>query len=219
MMSVDIATARASSKLQIFGRNTSSNVQKVLWCCAELGIDYDRHDVGLKFGVNDTPEYLAMNPNGLVPTISDQGKVVWESNSIIRYLASKLEGEALYPGDAAARATVNQWLDWEISTMAVAITPVFWGLIRTPEQDRDIKAIDAGVEKLKDLWLIVDDQLQGRAFLTGDTLTLADIALGNSIHRWYAFPIERPELPALRRWYESFLERPAYREHVAKPVV
>lgn len=218
-MSVDIAVAQTSPKLQIFGRNTSSNVQKVLWCCAELDIDYDRHDVGLKFGVNDTPEYLAMNPNGLVPTISDRGKVVWESNSIIRYLASRSEGEVLYPADPAARAIVNQWLDWEIGTMAVAITPVFWGLIRTPEEERDIKAIDASVEKLKGLWRILDSQLEGRAFLVGDKLTLADIALGNSIHRWYAFPIERPELPALRRWYESFLERPGYRDHVAKPVV
>jgi len=205
--------------LEIWGRATSSNVQKVLWCCAELGIAHRRYDVGREFGGNRTPEYLHMNPNGLVPTVRDGDLVIWESNTIQRYLASRYGDGALYPPRLSARSQVDRWLDWELGTLAPTILPVFWGLIRTPPPARNEAAIAASLKSLIELWQIFDRQLADQKYIAGDSLTLADIAMGNSIHRWYAFPIERPDLAHLKAWHERISQRPGFREHIAKPVV
>lgn len=205
--------------LQIWGRGSSSNVQKVLWCCDEIGIPYQRYDIGREFGGNREPWYLAMNPNGLIPVIRDGSTVIWESNAILRYLAARHSAETLYPVSLPLRSQVDQWLDWELGTLAPAIFPVFWGLIRTPAAQRDEKALAAAQEKLAAVWQLLDRQLGKSAFAAGDTLTLADIAMGNSVHRWFEFPIERPQFNALRSWYERLRQHPAYLEHVAKPLV
>src|SRR3989454_7315331 len=141
-------TLRGSDMLVIWGRNNSINVQKVLWCCEEMAIEYKRIDAGAVFGVVNTPEYRSLNPNGLVPTIDDDGFVLWESNAIIRYLAAKHGAGTLWPDDLRQRADADRWMDWATSTVAPAITPVFWGLIRTPAEKRDLKAIEEGREKL-----------------------------------------------------------------------
>jgi glutathione S-transferase len=205
--------------LEIWGRSSSSNVQKVLWCCAELGLDYRRHDIGREFGGNREPAYLAMNPNGLIPTLTDGELVIWESNAILRYLAHRYDGERLYPKSLAARSQVDQWLDWELGTLAPAIFPVFWGLIRTAPEQRDEKALAGATEKLIELWRLLDGQLAKRPYVAGDRLTLADIAMGNSVYRWFAFPIERPKLPMLRAWYDRIAGQPGFKEHIAKPLV
>lgn len=205
--------------LEIWGRNSSSNVQKVLWCCDELGLEYKRYDVGRGFGGTDTPAYLAMNPNGLIPVIKDGDLVIWESNAILRYLASRYGGEALFPAELGQRSEVDRWHDWELGTLAPAIFPVFWGLIRTPVAERNETAIAAAVKTLSGLWGVLDRHLRDNPHPACGRLTLSDIALGNSIYRWFAFPIERPDMPGLRDWYDRISQRPGFVTHIAKPLV
>lgn len=205
--------------MEIWGRASSSNVQKVLWCCTELGIAYRRHDVGREFGGNREPAYLAMNPMGLVPTLRDGDLVIWETNAILRYLAARHDGEGLYPAAPASRSQVDRWLDWELGTLAPAIFPLFWGLIRTPPEKRDPKALASAQQRLTELWQVLDRHLSSQPYAAGDRLTLADIAMGNSIYRWFSFPIDRAPLASLKAWHDRIAARPGFREHVAKPLV
>src|SRR5829696_7441779 len=145
--------------LKIWGRYTSINVQKVMWAIGELGIAHERIDVGGPFGKNNEPAYLAMNPNGLVPTLEEDDFVLWESNAIVRYLAAKYGSGKLDPTDLRTRASAGRWMDWQLSVAGPAITPVFWGLIRTPPEKRDATAIDAGKEKTTAAARILDEQL------------------------------------------------------------
>ncbi|MGZ5845559.1 MAG: glutathione S-transferase family protein, partial [Xanthobacteraceae bacterium] len=145
--------------IKIWGRNTSVNVQKVMWALGELGVPHERIDVGGSFGKNNEPAYLAMNPNGLVPTLEEDGFLLWESNSIVRYLAAKFGAGSLEPADLRARARASSWMDWQISVAAPALTPVFWGLIRTPPEKRDAAAIEAGKVKSMAAMKILDAQL------------------------------------------------------------
>ena len=201
--------------LKIYGRVTSSNVMKVLWAAGELGLEFERIDAGLSFGVVDTPEYRAMNPNGRVPTIVDGDLVLWESNAIVRYLAAKHGAGGLWPTDPAARADVDRWMDWQQTTQNPAFTPVFWGLVRTPEGERDHKAIAAAVEQSIGMMRILDARMEGRTWLGGDALTIGDIAFGPAAHRYFNLPFERPDLPHVRAWYERMLARPAYAQHIS----
>jgi glutathione S-transferase len=202
--------------LKILGRNNSSNVQKVLWCCGELGIPFEREDYGREFGRNREPEYLAMNPNGLVPTIVDDGFVLWESNTICRYLAARYDRAGkLYAEDPQARANAERWMDWQLSVNQPAFGPLFHLFARTPADQRDPKAVAEGVERAAKTFAIMDAQLGKSRFLAGDSLSLADIPLGINVYRWFAFDIEkRPAFDNLKRWYDSLTQRPAYQEHV-----
>src|SRR5690606_18729823 len=130
------------------GRKTSSNVQKVLWVCGEIGLPFERENLGGPFGGNDTPEYRALNPNGRVPTIVDDGFVLWESNSCTRYLAAKHAPGTLYPDDLRVRANGERWMDWQLTIVSPAMVPVFWGLVRTPAEKRDNAAIEQARKKL-----------------------------------------------------------------------
>ena len=155
--------------LKIWGRNTSSNVQKVMWAIGELGLAYERLDVGGAFGKNKEPAYLAMNPNGLVPTLEeDDGFLLWESNSIVRYLAAKHQSAVLEPKDIKTRALASKWMDWQLSVLAPAVTPIFWGLVRTPPEKRDPAAIAAGKSKTGDAVKMLDAQLGKTKYLAGD---------------------------------------------------
>jgi glutathione S-transferase len=205
--------------LTIWGRATSSNVQKVLWCCDELGLAVERIDAGREFGKLDEPPYRAMNPNGLVPTLVDGSVIVWESNAILRYLCNRYGGERLYPADPAARSAIDQWLDWQLTTLAPAIGPVFWALVRTPESERDSKALAGQVERLGQTWALLDRELANRTHVAGETLSIADLAYGNSLRRWYAFALDRPDLPHLAAWYRRLGQRPGFQTHVMTPVV
>jgi len=204
--------------LKIWGRASSSNVQKVLWCCAELDIAFERVDVGGPFGGNRDPEYLALNPNGLVPTVKDGDLVMWESNTICRYLASTRGGERLYPREPGPRTHVERWMDWQLSVVGPPMGILLFGLVRTKPEERDQAAIEAARRRALTAWTIVEEALEGRPYLGGDRLTLAEIVLGTQIYRWFAFPIERPALGNLRGWYDRMRERPGFRTHIETPI-
>lgn len=200
--------------LTIWGRNNSINVQKVMWTVAELGLEHRRHDVGRQFGGLDTAEYRAMNPNGLIPTIDDDGTIIWESNAVVRYLAAKYGAGSLWPENPAARAAADRWMDWAITTIMPPMAPVFIGLIRTPPAERDGAAIAAGAQKMTDNWRILDAHLAASPYVAGVNLSIADIPLGCACYRYYALDIPHPEMPNLMAWYERLQAREAYREHV-----
>lgn len=202
--------------LVIWGRTNSVNVQKVLWCCEELGVAYDRIDAGGPFGLVDTPEYRRRNPNGLVPSIDDDGFVLWESNVIVRYLATK-HRSSLWPADPRVRAEADQWMDWS-HTFWGALRTAFLGLIRTPPEQRDNAAIEASLRKTAEILLLVDEHLRSRPYLAGDEFTIGDIALGCGVWRWMAMPIERAARPNVARWFERLGERPACRKIVLSPL-
>jgi glutathione S-transferase len=202
--------------LRIWGRVNSVNVKKALWCAEELGLKYERVDAGMQFGVTKTPEYLRMNPNSLVPTIEDDGFVLWESHTIVRYLAAK-HGK-LYPTDLRARADVERWMDWAF-TFQKAMRDVFWGLIRTPPEKRDAKAIEDGRLASNKLAAdVLEKTLQGRKYITGDAFTVGDIPIGCEVQRWMRCPIERPKLPNVEAWFERLGQRAPFKKIVDIPL-
>jgi glutathione S-transferase len=205
--------------LTIWGRATSSNVQKVLWTCDELAVPFERHDAGREFGQVDQDWYAEINPNRLVPTIRDGDVILWESNTIMRYLANRHGGAALYPTEPGARALVERWMDWQLSTMAPAIGPVFWALIRPSPSGPNAEQLAALIAKLAQVWTLVDRHLASSPYLAGDGLSLADIVLGNSIRRWTAFDVERPDLPNLAAWHKRLAARPGFQSHMMGPMV
>jgi len=200
--------------LKVWGRTTSSNVQKVMWAIGEMGLQYERVDIGGPFGMNKEPAYLAMNPNGLVPTLEeDGGFLLWESNSVVRYLATKHKG-AIMPDDLRTQALASQWMDWQLSVSGPAITPVFWGLVRTPPEKRDHAAIAAGQTKSVDAMRILDAQLAKTEFVAGKDFTVGDIPVGIVAYRFFKLCPDRPRLANLERWYAALEARPAFQEHV-----
>ncbi len=201
--------------LQLLGRTSSSNVQKVQWCCDELAVDYEQEDVGHGLRNHD-PEYLAMNPNGLVPTLIDNGFVIWESNTIIEYLASKQSASPLYPEHLQTRALASQWMGW---TNTVAI-PARRGLHRSmnvpPPEERDQSLIAAAKKTFTKTMQILDDRLAKSEFLAGDGFTIGDMPAGVVTHQWYGFDIDHGDMPNLRRWYGQLSQRPSYKKHIMR---
>lgn len=204
--------------LVIWGRSNSVNVQKVLWCCEELHVAYDRIDAGGPFGVVDSSQYRTLNPNGLVPTIEDDGFVLWESNAIVRYLAAKHSAGKLWPNGLHMRADAERWMDWENTTLWPALRPLFLGLVRTDPDKRDPRALDEAGRRTAEALRVVESQLGTRTFLAGDTFTMADLPLGCAIWRWMALPIERTSLPNVQRWFDGLTRRPAYEKIVMLPL-
>jgi glutathione S-transferase len=204
--------------LRIWGRSNSINVQKVLWCCGELDLRYQRVDVGGAFGGNKEPEYLRLNPNGLVPTISDGGFVLWESNSIVRYLAAKHGMGTLCPQDLAERADADRWMDWQLGTLWASFRPAFVGLIRTPPEKRDRADIATAISRTAENLAMLDAHLAARDYVTGPAFTMADIPLGVTAYRWFCLEIERPPMPNLEAWYERLCARSPYKATVMLPL-
>jgi glutathione S-transferase len=204
--------------LRIWGRSNSINVQKVLWCCEELDIRYQRVDVGGPFGGNKEPEYLRLNPNGLVPTISDGGFVLWESNVIVRYLAAKHGLGTLCPEDLAERADADRWMDWQMGTLWADFRPAFVGLIRTPQEKRDPDYIAAAISKTTGNLAMLDAHLAARDYVTGPVFTMADIPLGTTAYRWFNLEIKRPPMPNLEAWYERLCARSPFNATVMLPL-
>jgi glutathione S-transferase len=202
---------------KIWGRKNSVNVQKVLWCCDELGIPYERVDAGGEFGGTSEPEYLAMNPTALIPTIRDDGFTLWESNTIVRYLAAKYGAGSLWPEDPAARALAEKWMDYQLGTLWVAFRVAFLGLVRTPPEKRDPDQIRASLESTAEALAILDSHLAGEEYVAGADLTVGDVALGPTIYRWLNMEIERPEMPNLEAWHDRLSARPAYQKNVMVP--
>jgi glutathione S-transferase len=201
--------------LKVWGRKTSSNVQKVMWAIGDLGLKHERVDIGGPFGGNKEAAYLAMNPNGLVPTVEDGDVMIWESNSVVRYLAGKYGAGTLEPADLGARALASQWMDWQLSVAAPAIFGAFWGLIRTPPEKRDAAAIAASQAKTTDAMKIFDANLAKRKFAAGDNFSMGDIPVGIMVYRFWQLVPDRPKLPNLERWYAEIEKRPGFRDHVA----
>ena len=202
--------------LIIWGRDTSSNVEKLLWGCTEMGVPFERRDMAGKYGF--TGEYLAMNPNSVVPTIDDDGFILWESNACLRYLTAKHGSGTLWPEDLQVRANADRWMDWCTTTVWGALRPVFHGLIRTPAEQRDMDAITVAAKTAGEALAILDDWLAERDFVCGDTFTMGDIPLGFAVYRWYMLDIERPERPNVRAWYERLCKRPGYQEYIMIPL-
>ena len=203
--------------LKIWGREDSFNLQKAIWCVAELGIPFERIDAGGAFGVTDQPFYRAMNPNRRVPTIDDDGFVLWESNAIIRYLSAKYAMGSLCPGDPLARADADRWMSWQGETVGPNMRLLNIQLVRTAPADRDPAAIAAIVAAAIEHWTILDDHLAGRDYVLGGDFTMADIPVGTHADRWLTYEVERPALPHLEAWYGRLCERPAFRTHAMTP--
>ena len=204
--------------LKIWGRRNSFNVQKVLWLAGELGLRYEHIPAGGSFGGLDTPEFLAMNPHGRVPVIVDDGIVVWESHSILRYLAARYGRPGLWSDDPGERSQIEGWMDWAQTTVQPDfLTGVFWGFFRTPEPQRDWPAIRASIARCSAHFLLLDRILAERPFLGGGDLSLADIPAGTALYRYFELEIDRPPLPHVEAWYARLQERPTYREHVMIP--
>ena len=202
--------------IKIWGRNTSSNVQKAMWGVGELGLPHSRIDIGGSFGKNKEPPYLTMNPNGLVPTLEeDDGFTLWESNSIVRYLAGKHDNSgALEPKDAKQRALASQWMDWQLSVVGPAIFHAFWGLIRTPAEKRDLAAIKTSQEKTTVAMQMLDVQLGKTAYVAGPAFSYGDIPVGVMCYRYRQLVPGRPATPNLDRWYDAISKRKPFQDHV-----
>ena len=202
--------------LKIWGRTNSVNVKKALWCLEELSLPYERIDAGMQYGVVDTPEYRKMNPNGLVPTLDEDGFILWESHSIVRYLAAKYGKGVLWPTDQHACAVANQWMDWTFS-FQTALRDVFWGLVRTPPEKRDLKLIEEKRRKTGEMLGILDAALAGRHYVAG-AFSMGDVPIGCHVQLWMRLPIERPAQPNLDAWFERLCARPAYKKIVDLPL-
>ena len=202
--------------LKIWGRVNSVNVKKVLWCVDELGLPYERIDAGMQFGVVDTPEYRGMNPNGLVPTMDEDGFILWESHSIVRYLAAKYGKGVLWPMDERTRGVSNQWMDWAFSFQG-SVRDAFWHLIRTPAEKRDAQAIEASRVKSGEMARILDAALADRMYVAG-AFSMGDLPIGCEVQRWMRLPMERPKLPHLEAWFERLCARTAFKKIVDIPL-
>lgn len=198
--------------LKILGRKTSSNVMKVLWLCDELGIAYDREDVGGPFGKNDQADYLAKNPNGLVPTIIDDGFELWESNAILRYLAAKHgAGSPIWPDDAQTRASADRWMEWLSTSVGPNMVLIFRNLVRETDETRDMDEVALGIKKCTRWFGVLDALLAKHDYVAGSDFTVGDIPLGVHTRRWIELcPDQAGNMKSLLAWFERLKARPAY---------
>lgn len=204
--------------LQVWGRRSAFNVQKVMWLIGELGIPHVHISAGGNFGIKETPKFLAINPHGRVPVIKDGGTVVWESHSILRYLAASYGGAGLWSDSPAIRSEADRWMDWaQCSLQTAFINGVFWAGYRTPEDQQDKKAISESLQRCAQYFQLLDQVLSKRSFLTGSEFSLADIPAGTNLYRYFELDIERSTAPNVEAWYSRLKERPAYCEHVMIP--
>jgi glutathione S-transferase len=205
--------------LQVWGRRNSSNVQKVMWLIGELDLPHEHIPAGGSFGLTQSAEFLAMNPHGRVPVIKDSdGTIVWESHSILRYLAARYGSPRFWSDDAGQRSQADRWMDWSQSSLQPAfLTGVFWGFYRTPEALRNAKSIEENLGRCAQYFQLLDRVLGERPFIAGDSLSLGDIAVGSNLYRYFELDIKRPDVPNVEAWYERLQLRPAFREHVMVP--
>lgn len=200
--------------MHLWGRKSSINVQKVLWCLAELGLeegkDFERIDAGLHFGRNRTPEFLALNPNGLVPTLEDGNLVLWESNTILRYLRSQYDQSKRFPTDIATQYQSEKWMDWQVGTMWPSLRSAFLGLTRTPEDERNYEVIRKSYQDTNALLTLLDQQLINQQYCSGDSFNIGDIPLALCVSRWIllnqAFPDQTGQRPVLKN-IEAWMQR------------
>ena len=200
--------------LKIYGRFSSLNVQKVMWMIGELDLEYDHINVGGSVGGLDTPEFLTINPHGKVPVVDDNGFIVWESHSILRYLAAKFGESGYWPHDAAERSLINRWMDWGQTALQPAFMGLFWGFYRTPADQRDEQKIARYIEACHRQFGVLDQVLSNHDFLTGDYFTTADMPAGTTLYRYYNMDVPTPEMPHLKAWFDRLTQRPGYQKWV-----
>jgi len=202
--------------LKVWGRKTSSNVQALMWCIGEMGLPYNRQDVGHKYGGTDTDEFYALNPNRTVPVLQDDANPpLWETGAILRYLAHRYGSESFWPTELLAKTEVDRWAEWSKLNIAQSFTaPVFWRVVRTPEDKRDAEAINAAVKYFEIKLQIAEERLANQSFLVGEAFTLADIQFGHVLYRYYDIDIDRRPLPNVQAYYMRLTSRQAFREHV-----
>ena len=188
--------------IRLWGRKSSINVQKVLWCHAELGLeegkDFERIDAGLHFGKNRTPEFLALNPNGLVPTLQDGDLVLWESNTILRYLVRQYDNSKRFPADTTGQYQSEKWMDWQLGTMWPSLRVAFLGLTRTPEGERNYAVIHKAYQDTNALLALLDQQLANQRYCSGDSFNIGDIPLALCVSRWILLNETFPEQTGAR---------------------
>jgi glutathione S-transferase len=202
--------------VKIWGRRNSFNVQKVMWLVGELAIPHEHVSVGGDFGGLDSPQFLIMNPHGRIPVIQDaDGATIWESHTILRYLAARYSNGLFWSDNALARSQADRWMDWAQTTLQpIFLTGIFWGFYRTPTHQRNWSAINESIQRCGQCFRLLDRILSNQPYLGGTTMTLADIPAGTTLYRYFELEIERPSLPNVEAWYKRLQERPAYREHV-----
>lgn len=201
----------------LWGRASSANVQKAVWALEETGVRYVHKDVGGRFGGLDAPEFRAMNPNGWVPVLQHGELTLWESHAIVRYVAARFGGAALWPEDSVERAKVDQWTDWTATTLQRGWIPLFWALVRTPPAQHDRKAIDTALQASLAAFRIMDGQLRQTPYLAGKAFSYADIVAGASLYRWFSMEIERPAMPGVEAWHERLKARPGFVTGICVP--
>ncbi len=210
------------SELKIWGRANSINVQKVLWVCEDLKIPHKRIDAGMEHGVNKTPEYLILNPNGLVPTLDDDGFILWESQAIMRYLVRRihapLSDDSLYPLNPTGAARVDQWLDWCNTVAWPAMRPLFWGWIRLKPEERNAAELENSRQLMIKALGLFDEQLKRSPYAAGEQFTLADIPMALIAYRWFNMPIDRPHFENINQWYERVGLRPGFKRYCSSPL-
>jgi len=204
--------------LKIWGRSNSANVQKVLWIADELGLDYEREDVGGAFGRTKEPPYSEMNPNAVVPTLEEDGWILWESNACTRYLANKFGRGTLAPTDPRDYADADRWMDWQQTTVLPFMTPVFWGYVRTAEADRDMDAIRTAEARGRAVYGVLDKRLDGRAFIMGDQLTMADIPVAIQAFRFVTLVEDLTGLDNVKAWVERCRQTKGFQNWIDKPL-
>ena len=202
----------------VWGRRNSLNVQKAVWALDEAGVPFERLDAGLEFGLLDTESYGRLNPNRRIPTLIDGDTVVWESNAVTRYVAAKWSDGDLWPADPAARALADMWMDWVQTTVIGPLIPVFWGLVRTPPDRRDMSLISEKANECGHVFQILDAALAHRDYVGGDRFTMGDIPIGAATWRYLNLPIERPELLHIHDWMDRLEKRPAFEKNVMLPL-
>ena len=203
--------------ITLWGRLNSANVQKVVWALEELALPYEQIPAGGSFGGLDTPDFLAMNPNGRVPVLRDERLTLWESHAIVRYLSAEYGSGLLFPLEPIDRAPVDQWTDWVATTFQPAWITVFWDLVRTPPAQHDKGKIERGNAATLRCFAMMEQRLRDTPYLGGRDFTYADIVAGVALYRWTTMDIDRPDLPAVAAWHQRLKERPAFRKAVCVP--
>jgi glutathione S-transferase len=210
-------TTPLSGTLEIWGRRSAYNVQKVLWAIAELGLPHQHINAGGSAGGLDTPEFLANNPHGRIPVVQDGEITIWESHSILRYLGARYDDGSLWPADPAERSLADRWMDWTLVTQGPTFMQLFWGYYRTPDDKRNARRIAAAEHGCAENYRLLDQHLADHRYLAGERFTLGDVPAATSLYRYFEMGVTPPKIPNVRRWYADLAERPAYREHIMLP--
>jgi glutathione S-transferase len=203
--------------LELWGRRNAYNVQKPLWLLAELELEFEHHDIGSMRGDLDSPEFLALNPRARIPVLRDGDAIVWESNSVLRYLANRFIAHALYPENPLERSQVERWMDWELASLQPAFIDLFWGYYRTPRAQREQTAIEAARQQCDKLFMQMDARLAFCDYLAGDDFSLADVACGVCLYRYFNMGLAVAKPPQVMRWYDRLSQRAAFQNCIMRP--